>query len=855
MYIRIFNRGGNEVHQQFKRKLFMLTIISAVLVTSTFTVGTTTFAASTSSSKSSSAVTTNKVNTISLSNKSYASLQSANVMMNEKGNVFTYTIAIFNNGSSPINFIDYWVEVKSKSGKKFKTQLITADKDKKYIQPGSSQVFTFYSEVESNLKATDMLVNLIKWDFSATNFTRTIGTFKIPSNYSSAAVNGSFSTVSTGTTKFKTRVENATIIKDTQYYYLDMVYSIENIGYKSSDLTGLIFNVITPGQSLYSVNTDELKDITLQPGEKRVVTLRAAFPKSAQMYNLQLVASTNEETDKILVPRGIYKLQQPIGIGATAIGKSRNISIQSQETSVQVTNSYFVQSDSGRSINAQISFINKGKESVVLADYVYLIRTKSNVVYTATASKNEATTEKLLPNTTKNVNIAAEIPNNVDMTGAELLIYTPKTETTKQNYLLSIFSLPLSINNEGEVGKFQKLGNYSIRLDNVQRLPWNSNDVISATLTIRNETNNPQKIPTYKGAFVINGVKLSVEQTKTVYMDDMINIPPDGETQITVHSKIPYTTTISDVRFLLEDKIDDKTSNVVMTFGSKNTSTFTTINQDESFMYNNVGHRSNITVANANVYKSDTGSNVFYGEIVLQNMEERYTAPSKLRGLIKLDNGKMIPLQASDYKKTLLPDGRLLLSFWANLPNSYEGDELQFIVGQGVTGDKLSSGEDVPDALVNGVAFDVKLDNTNSTQIGTLENIKFSDYVIGVRKLYAYLNSPGYDVQGMKLDFEYDLIRSSEYDAVAEEHKIVLEIVDKSSNTKYSKEFALNSGKEGEDILSEGTAFRKSISFDDKDISNKITKFDKYTVNIYDKVGDTKLLLASRELTWFIAQW
>lgn len=845
------------MNSKLSRKILLLSVASSLLMYNTFLDGVS--AASTNStnvnvSTAKSAVTTNKVNTIALSKKSYASLLSANVTMNEKGNIFTYTVAIFNNDSKSLNFIDYWVNVRSKSGKTYKTQLAAKDKDKKYIQPGSSQVFTFYTEVDSNIKVTDMLVDYIKWDFSAVNYTRRLGTFNIPNNYSSAVAAGNTGTVATETTKLKTRIEKSIITKDKQYYYVNMQFNIENIGYRNANMNDLLFNLTSSGRTIYSINSDELKDVILQPGEKRTVTIRAALPKTANMTNLQLMASTYEETDKILIPRGVFQLPTAIAGKPAEIGATQNIIIKSQPVAIKVNSSYFVQSESGKKIKAQITFNNQGNEPVAFTDYEYAIRTNDDVIYQVTVGKTGQEAEILTPKTNKIVNISADMPENVDMSNSEVLIYTSKTETSKTNYLLASFKLPIMSNNEGNIGEVQKVGNYSIRVNNIQRLPWSKDDVLSASMTIINETNSPLKIPAYQGSFIVNGVKMDSEKTKTVYMDDSININPKGEVQLTVYTKIPYSTNISDIRFLVEEKLDDKNTNVIMAFGSKSTSEFKKYNQEDTYEFNISGSRSSINVQNVNIYNSEKSSKLFYGEVVLQNMENRISAPNKLRGVVKLDSGEVIPLNASDFKKTLLPQGNLLLSFWAELPKHLDSENIEFIIGQGVTGNKLSSGEDAPEALVDAVAFDVQIDKETSSIAGSLENIKFSDYLIGFRNFYAYLNTAGYDTQGMKLDFEYDLIRSNQYDEIAEDHIIVVEFVDKNSNVTYTKEYALSKTKDNEEILTEGSNNKKSIVIDDKDISNKISKHEQYTVNIYDKVGDNKLLLASKDYRWFFMQ-
>jgi len=110
-------------------------------------------------------------------------------------------------------------------------------------------------------------------------------------------------------------------------------------------------------------------------------------------------------------------------------------------------------------------------------------------------------------------------------------------------------------------------------------------------------------------------------------------------------------------------------------------------------------------------------------------------------------------------------------------------------------------------------------------------------------------------IVGMSLNFNYDLSKVLESGETAEAHKLVIEVLNlDTKKSTLSTEFELDLEPGTASTLKEGTGFAKKLIFKDDNISSKITTYNKYLLKIYDQVGDQKVVLASKELKWFVTE-
>ncbi|MGO4275015.1 hypothetical protein AB4Z22_35160, partial [Paenibacillus sp. TAF58] len=155
---------------------------------------------------------------VSITGNSYFELKQIHVLPDQSGKLATFTITIYNEGSSELQFIDYWVRLKSKSGNQFSARLLPADKDKNRVAPGSTTDLTFYATVNTSTNLQDLVVQFIKWDFSQSNFERVLGEVAVPDTYTDVTPSDGAAAISVNGTTVNASIKKFVSNKNEKYH-------------------------------------------------------------------------------------------------------------------------------------------------------------------------------------------------------------------------------------------------------------------------------------------------------------------------------------------------------------------------------------------------------------------------------------------------------------------------------------------------------------------------------------------------------------------------------------------------------------------------------------------------------------
>ncbi|HIW33060.1 MAG TPA: hypothetical protein IAA29_09770, partial [Candidatus Paenibacillus intestinavium] len=120
-------------------------------------------------------VSTASQSKVSLMSNVSAELFDVEYLTQENGKLVTFTLEIQNNSSKSLPLIDYWAKIKT-SKKSYITKLIETDKTKELVPVNATQYLTFYAQVEKDVSISDLYIDIIKWDFNASNYETKLGT-------------------------------------------------------------------------------------------------------------------------------------------------------------------------------------------------------------------------------------------------------------------------------------------------------------------------------------------------------------------------------------------------------------------------------------------------------------------------------------------------------------------------------------------------------------------------------------------------------------------------------------------------------------------------------------------------------
>ncbi|MFC4100370.1 hypothetical protein [Paenibacillus xanthanilyticus] len=783
-------------------------------------------------------------------------IRDVNFLMQDKGKVLAFSVAITNNGSSPLDLMDYWLRVKSKSGKTFKAVVVEGDKEKQSVAPKSTTYVTYYAVVDTPTQLKDLSFNVIKWDFTVANYERTLGTIQYPANSTDqvAAFKDKVMLINNG--KIRGAVKQTLITKDATNGYLTVNFLLENVGQQAIDISKLNFFVQTQGLSVYSVTSSSTDQTMLQPKERKIITLRATLPVAVAGKPLSFVVAQNDEASKVLLGAGNFALPAAATLSATPVGKTRSIFLGGTTINTQAGSAFVTQGATKNEISLEYKMTNSGAQDIKFPALDFFIVTKSGTSYPLSYTKEE--NASILPGIENTITLSGSLPSTVKVEESQLVMKSTATEKEK-SYVISNY-LIRTASQQGGVGSSFAYNDYGIKLNSIDRSPYEDNDMLVANLTITNNSDVTKQIPSLGGYFMVNGVKVGTEK-KAVALDNAITIAPGASAEFIVNTEIPYTTTFNNITFVSTEPVQDKAGKQLYQFTGQRINEASLASSETPYVISNVGKKSSTKILRTAVFTGELKNN-FYAEFEVTNNESRAALISKLGGYIKDKNGIVVPIQFAEVKEKVSPGSKVLLSAWAAISKSFDTSSYSLYLGQAYT-DNTSAGGGTPTTggentvtaatsiVVKPVAYSVS-SSAPATKT-ELRNVNFAGYVLDLYRINAYLDVAGeFSVNGLKMVMDYTLKKDAQYEYIAGDHKVMFEFVnDDDQKVTYSKQFALTSAASGEEWLKEAITSPLSMVFQDSAIQSRITKYDNYTVNVYDVFQNTKLLVASKKLRWF----
>jgi hypothetical protein len=226
------------------------------------------------------------------------------------------------------------------------------------------------------------------------------------------------------------------------------------------------------------------------------------------------------------------------------------------------------------------------------------------------------------------------------------------------------------------------------------------------------------------------------------------------------------------------------------------------------------------------------------------NAEKRFTSLARLVGYYKTVDERYYPAAVSDVQQTISPNGSVLLSFWSKMPKDVKTEDLQLVLGEAVTGNKITGLNDKPDGLIKAVVF--QLPEENKQVKSNLSNVDISYYNVSMSKMKATF---GANVGDILLSFNYGLEKKNgAYEAYPDGHKLIIEF--EAGSEKISEALGLETGQ-GAKVLQLGQTNTYQITFTDPNLLTKISSFNSYTIRLYDEFQGHRKLIANRSINWF----
>jgi hypothetical protein len=442
----------------------------------------------------------------------------------ENGQVLYSTFEVNNKSSVEIDFFPYWIQMQSKGGTRFPVSMVDKSKSSR-ILPATKQSFSYYSLVPTNMKSTDTVLRLIKWDFSMPNYERPIYTFKSPERVITPTVTkGESHTIDIQESPVSTSITNVQVSTNARSKTFNIKMSYINQGRRSVTLPGFSFVVNdTDGYSYPVVSKTGDSAVNALPRIEGDIELTVEVPRDADISNYVLTASETKADlqHPFSIPIANYGLvgdgrptspdTEGSGIsGQYKVGEEVEIVINGQYFNMSLDNVRRLPSLSFDNILAyDLTIKNNSKMRVNTPELSstmiisgqrpvssYSIEDKKYILF-----PDEEVTLTMLGEFSEEMNLSNGMVitiQNGDSSGQDMKLYTEE--------LASFEVLGNQIKTELNIVKkahhFKGLGIKStLELNQTSVFDFKGSDIISSTFLLENKDSRPFQIPKYKAFF------------------------------------------------------------------------------------------------------------------------------------------------------------------------------------------------------------------------------------------------------------------------------------------------------------------------------------------------------------------
>lgn len=777
------------------------------------------------------------LNPIKISAKSTVRLTDVNILAQDEESILTYTLTITNGDNKTLDLLDYWSKIKTSSGTTYSTSLMTKDKDKKKLSAGSSTTLTYVAKVGKNTKISDLIFQVIKWDFSQAYYESLKGQFKVPATYITSTPADQSKTLKVFDTPVKAKVSQVASFASGDYNYVSVGLNLQNIGYKLFEDPKVKFVIKTSSGASYPMTADPTStDYKIQPQDNKTLNLMTAIPKSINLSKMELQLVQDDETTKLSLPIATMQLPNLSNKSMTVQANvEKYISLGSGKIAVTVNGASLLQSFDEHDLSIRFKVRNTTGTAVTLPKYQFEVQTSDGYRLPITSSALDAIT--LQPLEEKYLNLHVTLPSGVSTSNPLLFMNLPATEDSKDSfsYPVGVFSLPEMQTLQNMIGAKQFIqtngGILGVTLSSIQRLPWSDGDLVSAKININNTSYKTVSLPQLLGQLKIDSAQLSTE-AQLISTQSVGLLGANMSTDVYVVSKIPSYLDFSQLQITLLEKTGETATSEWVKFSNiGNLPQLPEIKSGESYKIETAGRQQELKVLRSFVYGGTT-SDLLYTELEVTNLEDHQLDLSQLAGSYQSAKGLTYKATVSQIDTSVGPEEKSIVALWAKVPKTASLTDMKLVIGEGITDGKLTSIKEEPTGYVNAASLELAV--AQPAVSSNLSNLIIPPYSLTVRSVGANLNGSS----SVNVSFDYNLTRSMDYAIGEFEHKYLFELVDASSGRIFEQEFTPEKDLK---LTTGGTA-----SFSINDLIFEGKSAGSFYLNVYDLFQGQKVKIGSQ---------
>ncbi|MBH5320603.1 hypothetical protein I6N90_22675 [Paenibacillus sp. GSMTC-2017] len=745
-----------------------------------------------------------------------------------------FTAEYYNGDGSTIDAADYWVQLNSKNGANYKLLSSPSNPTDLKIAPKTSKKFTYYADVDTSLKYTDIKFKVVKWDFSAPNYTKVIGETTIASTYVNKVPANQFYLIQTKGEKIKSSLKGSNKIDIGNYNEVQIKLNLTNQSnmavptdykYYLRTKSGLVITVNPTDPTIKQVGVNESVDLLLV----------SQLSKKIDLAGAELLVTKIDGKDSLEVPVANYAVTW--NATSTLIAKQNKSSkfiVEDSTVEMYIKDIYTNKGNATNDIVLNMKLVNRGNQEVKLPEFTYEIKTSNGKVYKTTSPEKDLV---LLPDKEIDISISTEIPANAS-DKLVLLISQPKLEAGPPKHLKSAFLLD-AIKPAVELNTkiyTSSQGTYKFNIDSIERLPWGDEDIINVYLQVANIGKDTAIIPKLAGSMSLNGIEVKDAKTSWTKLDSQIMIDPNKTANFVVSMKVPYTYTFSKVNLKVLDQITADKAQTIANFTSAKLKPVSKINVGGTHFISSIGRQSEVKIDR--VYKFEgSKSNLVYVDLNMNNAETRAKLLPVIKAHFNTGTHGVYDAKIVDVTTKINARENAVVTLVAELPKSIENyNDIDLVIGEAMTNGAYATASKDADGFINVVGFDLK--QTESAISKDLRNIELPSYSLDIRSVDARISGG----DKLELGLNYTLLDNFKYANNDRERKVIFEI--KTPTASFEQTVKLGTGG-----MTEGNLQTFGIDFaGDRIGSHTVSGFN---LNVYEEYEGFRRLVGTGKINGY----
>jgi len=326
-------------------------------------------------------------------------LTNVNLIPGDENQILSYDLRYTNNGTRPLQLLDYWTKVISKNGVSYPVRAHPEDRSDGSIAPNSSATVRYYARVGNNLHLEDLRIQVVYFDLSQEDYEQTIGSFDLTQEMSVTPANTSRLFELKGTPIYsKVKEYFASEGSEDEESIVQATFVLFNNGRRAISVPNYRFFVKTENGLLYPLDVMTADEgSTINPKSYKEYQLSGTISPGVSVKGAQLLLVQEIDTPngRVEVAAGTYELADGIGAGESSGPASESVKFQALDASYEAEAVRFSRSpwDTRDAFAVELRVYNRGEDIAAVPELEGQIRLDNGVWLQLTPIKNENVSE------------------------------------------------------------------------------------------------------------------------------------------------------------------------------------------------------------------------------------------------------------------------------------------------------------------------------------------------------------------------------------------------------------------------------------------------------------------------------